>query len=100
MPTVHYISREASRKIDPTVFEPPSKKTKIANLTTSVTHEAINDGTIRAEDRSDTSRTDADDIMNVNNHEEEQKPAAVVNLKTFSSYKLNYVKPHSSITEL
>jgi hypothetical protein len=35
--------------------------------------------------------------MNVNNHEEEQKHAAVVNLKTFSSYKLNYVEPHSSI---
>jgi hypothetical protein len=59
-------SREASRKhgidrlpwkVNNDVIPPPSKKTKTANLTTSVTHEAIHDGTIRA-------RTDAaDDII-------------------------------------
>jgi hypothetical protein len=82
---VHYISsREALRKhgidrlpcevYNDVMIPTPSKKTKSANLTTSssVTHEAINDGTIRAEDCSDANRTDAYDIiMNINNDETE-----------------------------
>jgi len=88
MPTVHYISRETLRKhgIDCLPWEvkkdvtPPNKKIKTADSTDV--------GTIRAEvDLLHATRTtDADYLMNMNNDEDDRKPAAV-----------NYLDPHASV---
>jgi hypothetical protein len=62
------------------VIPPPNKKTKIADSTDV--------GTIRAEDLLNAATPDY--LMNINNYEEDRKPAAVVNLP-------KYVEPHSSV---
>jgi hypothetical protein len=89
MPTLHYISREVLRKhdieclpleVNNDVIPPPNKKTKIADSTDV--------GTIRAEDLLNAATPDY--LMNINNDEDDRKPAAVVNLP-------KYVEPHSSV---
>jgi hypothetical protein len=93
MPTLHYISREVLRKhgndclpweVNNDVIPPPNTKTNIADSTDV--------GTIRAEDLLNNATPDC--LMNINN---DRKPAAVVNSKTYSTSKPKYMDSYTSV---
>jgi len=67
------------------MIPPPNTKTNIADST--------DDETIRAEDLLNNNAT-PDYLMNINN---DRKPAAVVNLKTYSTSKPKYMDSYASV---